>query len=619
MNLRKTISWLLKRIPVFITGVAGIVTILFLFSCANVVAPTGGPEDETPPELLKSTPPINAPNFVGDEVRLYFNEFVQLTNIDQKLLVSPPLPNEPQARIRGRSVVLQWQDTLRANTTYNFFFGNAISDITEGNAIPNFQVVFSTGPFVDSLSLSGVVTNAFSQKPEEEVYVMLYHPGNDSVPYKEPPVYLAKTDKEGRFRIGNIATGTYMIFALNDLNANFLFDLPTERIAFLDTLVVPVWVDPALLPADTVPLVEDDQEQPAETGARPARATDTPQRTGPGVMNRREEVSIADTSLINYNEIQALNLELNMFLEPDTLQRLVSTSVPRKGFINLNFRVPFDSIVFRDLSQTLPETWYMSEPWAGGDTLHLWVLPPVPDSLFLEVSDRSLILDTIRIATQPRAVRVRPNEAEPAPKIPVRLNTVGQASLPYFNPLEIIADNPLLSFDTTLIFMMDADSVLVKPDFSLVAPLNRKLTLQTPLEQDKRYHFLMLPGALTDIFGYSNDTLRSTFSTTKPEDYGTLFLNIRFETEKGQLLLHLTDSQDRLLHEMLVPPGGACVIPHLLPATYHIRLIHDLNKNGIWDTGHFMKRRQPEPVFVKPQTIQIRQNWDSEVNWVVSN
>jgi len=618
VNLRKIFPSLKQRLPVFITGGAGIVTILFLFSCANVVAPTGGPEDETPPELLRSTPQINAPNFVGDEVRLYFNEFVQLNNIDQKLLVSPPLPNKPQARLRGRSVILQWQDTLRANTTYNFFFGNAISDITEGNAIPNFQVVFSTGPFVDSLSLSGVVTNAFSQKPEGEVYVMLYHPGNDSVPYKELPVYLAKTDKEGRFRIGNIATGTYMIFALNDLNANFLFDLPTERIAFLDSLVVPVWVDPALQPVDTVPLIENDPEQPAGTGARPARAATATQRTGTGVMNRQEEERIADTPLGNNNEIRVLNLELNMFLEPDTLQRLVSTSVPRKGFINLNFRVPFDSIVFRDLSETLPETWYISEPWAGGDTLHLWVLPPVPDSLFLEVSDRSLILDTIRIATQPRAVRPRPNETVPTPKTPVRLNTV-QASLPYFSPLEIIADNPLSSFDTTLIFMMDADSVVVKPDFSLVAPLNRKLTLQTPLEQDKRYHFVMLPGALTDIFGYSNDTLRSTFSTTKHEDYGTLFLNIRFETGKGQLLLHLTDSQNRLVHEMLVPPGGVCIIPHLLPATYHIRLIHDMNKNGIWDTGHFMKRRQPEPVFVKPQTIQIRQNWDSEVNWVVSD
>jgi len=617
VKFRKFLSFIKRKLPVLLAGWAGIAAILFLFSCANVVAPTGGPKDETPPEVLRSTPPINAPNFQGNEVRIEFDEFVQLINIDQKLLVSPPLPNKPQVRLRGRSVILHWQDTLRANTTYNFFFGNAIADITEGNAIPNFQVVFSTGPFVDSLTIAGVVTDAFSREPEDEVYVMLYHPGNDSVPYKESPVYLAKTDKEGRFRIGNIATGSYLVFALDDQNANFLFDLHNERIAFIDTLVAAVWETLPQPSPDTVPDVQVQQAQPAMSGARPSRGEATPPQARNAAMDVQESLPPEEDTISLNNAKRALNLELKMFLEPDTVQRLVSTSVPRKGNIRLNFRVPFDSIGFRDLSKALPETWFVAEPSAGGDTLHLWVLPPVPDSLFLEVSDRSLVLDTITIATRPRAVRGRQPEAETAPKVSVRLNTTGAASLPYFMPLEIIADNPIMTFDSTFISLMDADSVMVPANFSFSDRLNRRLTLQTPLEQEKRYHFLMLPGALADIYGQSNDTLRSIFSTTKTEDYGTLILNLHVEGKQGQLLLHLTNDQGKTLRQMLVPPGGVCVFSHLPPATYHIRLIHDLNKNGKWDSGHFMSRRQPETVIVKPQSVQIRQNWDSEVNWRV--
>ncbi|HSV88563.1 MAG TPA: Ig-like domain-containing protein [Bacteroidales bacterium] len=600
-------------------GKGAVITAVFLFfSCANVVAPTGGPVDETPPQVVRSNPPLNSPNFEGYEVRVEFDEFVQLTNINQKLLVSPPLSKMPQARIRGRSVILSWQDTLRDNTTYNFFFGNAIVDITEGNAIPNFQIVFSTGPFVDSLSLAGVVTDAFTREPEDEVYVMLYKPGNDSIPYQETPVYLAKTDKEGRFRIGNIGTGAYMVFALDDLNANFLFDLPNERIAFLDTLVVPVWEEPAIPATDTMPGNQDQQLQPEDINRRTARIGTTPARSENNFSAVQERLQTEEIPAQTSPALTALNLEMNMFVEPDTAQRLVSTSVPRMGFMSLNFRVPFDSIVFRDLSETLSDQWFVSEPYAGGDTLHLWILPPVPDSLFLEVSDRSMILDTIRVATKPRTVRERIATPDETPKLPVRLNTTVTAALAYFHLLEIIADNPIQSFDSAYFSLMDADSVMIQPDFAFVAPVNRKLTLQTPLQQDKRYHLLMLPGALTDIYGLTNDTVRATFSTTKNEDYGTLILNLHVENQQSQLILHLIDNRGNTLREMVVPPGGVCIIPHLSPATYRIRLIHDLNNNGKWDPGHFMERRQPEPVFMKPQEIQIRQNWESEVNWRIN-
>ncbi len=136
---------------------AGIALVVLFYACAHVVSPTGGPRDEDPPEVVRSSPPNYSANFDDDQIRIFFNEFVALHNIRQQLLVSPPMETMPEVRIRGRSIVMDIEEDMRPNTTYNFFFGDAIRDITEGNAIPNFQFVVSTGDHVDSLALGGQV------------------------------------------------------------------------------------------------------------------------------------------------------------------------------------------------------------------------------------------------------------------------------------------------------------------------------------------------------------------------------------------------------------------------------------------------------------------------------
>ncbi|MFO7977675.1 MAG: Ig-like domain-containing protein, partial [Bacteroidales bacterium] len=222
--------------------IIALLLVLGLFSCANPVAPTGGPVDEEPPQVVRSTPENYATNFQGGQVRIYFDEYVQLRDINNKLLISPPLETMPEIRLRGRSIIMNIEEELRPNTTYNFFFGDAIVDITENNPMLNFQFVVATGDFVDSLSVMGQVLDAFTLAPMEEgTYVMLYDEYYDSIPYKEKPVYLSKTNAEGDFWIHNMREGEFKVFALQDLNSNFIYDLPEERIAFLDSLVTPTF------------------------------------------------------------------------------------------------------------------------------------------------------------------------------------------------------------------------------------------------------------------------------------------------------------------------------------------------------------------------------------------
>ncbi|HWR74022.1 MAG TPA: Ig-like domain-containing protein, partial [Bacteroidales bacterium] len=148
--------------------------VMFILSCAKINSPTGGPKDLDAPVILKSQPENGTVMFSGKSFVVTFNEFVILDKITEKFMVSPPLKTKPEVRLKGKSLVVSWEDTLADSTTYTFYFQDAIRDNNENNAIPNFQYVFSTGPVLDSLSLSGNVFGAFDLESVPDVLVMMY-------------------------------------------------------------------------------------------------------------------------------------------------------------------------------------------------------------------------------------------------------------------------------------------------------------------------------------------------------------------------------------------------------------------------------------------------------------
>ena len=214
-----------------------IILLLALYSCAQQKPLTGGDKDIDPPKEKLSSPQNLSTNFNATKVVVEFDEFIQLKNLKSQLIVSPIMHPEPKVTVRGKKLLIQLPDSLLPNTTYSLNFGEAISDITEFNPFLNYKYVFSTGNFLDSLSYAGTVVNANDLISEKEVYVMLYDNFTDSVPYLQKPKYIALTDAEGHYEITNIASGTYKLFALKDINNNYLFDLPNEKIAFTNELI----------------------------------------------------------------------------------------------------------------------------------------------------------------------------------------------------------------------------------------------------------------------------------------------------------------------------------------------------------------------------------------------
>jgi hypothetical protein len=208
------------------------VLLLVISSCAIQVAPTGGDKDVKPPVVKSSSPENFSTNFHGHDISISFDEYVTLKDLNAQFIASPPLKYQPDTKVKKKTLQIHLDDTLRENTTYTMNFGNAITDLREGNALENYQYVFSTGDILDSLTVSGHASNAFDSKTEKGIYVMLYHGTDDSLPLKTLPDYFTKTAEDGSFEIKNVSPGAYKIFALKDNNSNYLFDNADESIAF---------------------------------------------------------------------------------------------------------------------------------------------------------------------------------------------------------------------------------------------------------------------------------------------------------------------------------------------------------------------------------------------------
>lgn len=226
MGLNKKGAFSLKNLSVF-------VTVLVLFGCAAMQKPQGGPKDRTPPKLLKATPENMTRNFSAKQIRLDFDEYFDLKNPFQEITVSPAQEKAATFKKSGKSIIVDFKDTLQKNTTYVINFGKAIADVNEGNILPNFTYVFSTGPHIDSLSVAGDVTNTLTGEHEKDVTVMLLTPKQDTLWGKKKPTIFATTDSAGNFSLNNLHAGEYHIYALKETNPNRIYDNDNELVGFL--------------------------------------------------------------------------------------------------------------------------------------------------------------------------------------------------------------------------------------------------------------------------------------------------------------------------------------------------------------------------------------------------
>ncbi len=224
------------------TFLISIVWIILLQACASQKPPTGGPKDLDPPMVTISIPKNQSTQFRGRQLRLVFDEIIDVKNLKGELIISPNPDFQYKEKIRSKSLIINLIDTLEENTTYTFNFGSAVSDITEKNVPDNLVLAFSTGNVLDTGIIRGRVLNIENHQPaKKDVIVGLYDPSDTLDPRKHKPIYYTKAENDGTFLIGNLPIREFKLFAFTDKNLNKLFDISQEKIAFQNASIFPYY------------------------------------------------------------------------------------------------------------------------------------------------------------------------------------------------------------------------------------------------------------------------------------------------------------------------------------------------------------------------------------------
>lgn len=243
-NVNTLLKWIKKRSihNNFLVALSLLIS-LSTIRCANMQTPTGGPKDSIPPKILNESPSNFTRNFVEKEIILSFDEYIKLNNQHSEFSISPDLDKQPEYRIKKRDLIISLPDSLEVNTTYTINFGKGLVDFNEGNPIINYNYVFSTGPQLDSLSISGSVKNAYTKtfdpKQDLDVRVLLIPTRQDSIFGKRKANIFTSVDSSGNFKFKNLREDTYRIYALKEENNDRIYNQPSELIGFLqDSLVL---------------------------------------------------------------------------------------------------------------------------------------------------------------------------------------------------------------------------------------------------------------------------------------------------------------------------------------------------------------------------------------------
>lgn len=560
---------------------------ILISSCAKISSPTGGPKDKEPPVILKSEPTNGQTNFKDKKITITFDEFVALDKINEKFMVSPPMAKKPQISVRGKNVVIEYEEDLKDSTTYTFYFQDAIRDLNESNPIDNYQFVISTGDVVDSLSVTGNVMSAYSLDPPENTLVMLYRNHSDTAVVKSLPDYITNATKTGYFRINNLREGTYRIYALKDADNSKSFNLPDEEIAFMDSLIV------VSAEKNYIPYVPDTIK----------RKTIIKQITDTIVIQ-------GDHKLILFKPAKKAHYLTGSTRDPQ--YKLVYTlSLPPDTF-DVNFSIPGagnDSyFIERSREEDTIRIWITDSTIYSKPQITTLLTFPFTDSLGNIITRQDTIMLRYLV---PRTGRSRP---KPAPfKVNSSLIT---GSLKPKQDIVFSAQRPFRDPDTSKIRLYeirDKEQISIPYRFEKDGRNSCRLFLRADLLQKKDYVFTADSAAFGNLYGEQSDSTGARFNIRNDDTFSKLGLNIsNFE---GSRIIQLLDAQDKILRETKMDKDGTTEFLLLDKGIYKLRVIYDLNGDGKWTTGDFFTGRQPEPVSFYPREISIPENYWITQDW----
>ena len=588
---------------------------LYLYSCANRTIPTGGPKDTIPPTLIKVKPENKSLNFDGDEIVLTFDEFIKTKDINSQLIITPRIDEENFYKVNKQTLTIELNQKLDSNTTYTFNFQESVQDITESTPARDLVIAFSTGSYIDSLSIFGTVVDLLSNKPVKNAVVALYEANDTLDLFNSKPQYFTRTKDDGTYRIENLKADTFKIYAFADPNKNLTNQSDSEPYGFV---AEPIILDSMNTPID-IPIIKRNIKEFLVQSTRPNGkyyeiklnkyiedyTLRSLEETGDSLVSN----PIIDQNVIRiYNTISTDSL-LTEVTAIDTIgQKLVDT-VAIKFPPTQRASDPISSAVSPKSNQAVEENFKAEITFNKPTYLNSL------DSAFIYYD--SLLIDPIR------GEELTWNNYHNILTINKRLD---RAAL---DRLKVVKDSIALAVKNRQAESL-ADSTVVE---TLADTQSEVATEQEPNNRGGRLRrqneekappkpknkfaksdaqFILFFGRNTFI-SIENDTIPeilSTYSFKNTKDTG--IIKGKIITDKEAFTIQLLDKSLKPLNEIknsrnfnfsLIPPGE-----------YVLRILIDNDGNGTWDPGNILENKEPEDAFFYKEPVIIRANWERELD-----
>ena len=594
--------------------------LLLLVACAKMGEPDGGWYDETPPVIVRTTPADRSTGVTSSKVSIVFDEYIAIEDVSEKVVISPPQIETPDISAGGKIIKIELHDTLRPATTYTIDFSDAISDNNEGNPLGNYTYTFSTGDEIDTLEVAGTVVEAENLEPVKGILVGLYSDLEDSAFHTKPMLRVSRTGSDGRFIIRGVAPGSYRIYALNDMDGNYMFSQKSEQLAFTDEVITPSWK------ADT-----------------------------------RQDTLWRDS--LHINSIQ--RVPYTHFLPDDIVLRAYTVEQTDRYFLKSD-RTEADhfTLFFSYGSDTLPsvrllgheESPVVIEPSLHNDTISYWLADTAlvnEDTLMVELTymmtDTTGLLtpqtDTLEIlAKTPYDKRLKAKEKayddwkkkqekaerrglpfDTVMKVePLKIEWRSTAELAPDRNITVTTPYPLAVADTSKIHLYSKiDTLWYRAPFVFRPTATRSYELLGEWRPGVEYSLEVDSAAFISIYGLASEPYKNGFKVKSLDAFSTVLVNIT-GMEGLPLVVQLMDGSDKVVKTVSTTNGTAEFF-YVNPATLFMRLFVDSNGNGKWDTGTALTTEptdtaeayftQPETVYYYPKKIECKAKWDLTLTW----
>ena len=587
----------------------------FLSRCASMMTPTGGPRDSLPPVIVNMTPDNNSTNrpLVGHEkIYIEFDEFVQLKDQQKEFFTSPAMKKKPTVSLRGRGVVIQLRDTLAPNTTYSLNFGSAIRDNNEGNPLYSMRYVFSTGPEIDSMLLTGYTADSYKADSVSKTFIWFFPADSvenvaeyDSTVFKYKPASIARAENNGIFIAQNLKPIPYRVYAVQDKNDNQMYEPGNDQVGFLEKTYNPAEMPDFAMWYDSIR-----QYVTAEPQLYFRMFTDK--------AFRRQMLSESE--------------------RPQQHKAMLYFASAHPKITKLRFdSIPADRVIFD------PQT-------VGRDTIALWFNVPsadLPDTIKGEITYfKHDTVNRLQEVTEPlklawRLIETKEQErereklerdrrkaeaageewVEPKKPNPFAFKLPTSGDINPENHLTVEFDYPLVKIDSSrlLLTRLLEDNSVEDVPVRMVRDTGQlcKWYIRAPWKTAGQYTLTIPEGTITDVAGLSNDSIVGKYTVLDPEKFATVKIRVNGRDDGTKYIVQLLDGHNALKQERRDVVTGDIQFNYVPAGEIKFRVIEDKNGNGKWDTGNLVERRQPEraEIYANDEgedTFATKTNWEIE-------